>query len=51
MNSSISAQAALLNSPRQRRKGPKGTPTMKGISVNVCKRGVYVKIAIHFAIQ
>lgn len=23
-------QAALLNSPRQRRKGQKGTPTMKG---------------------
>lgn len=30
MCSVVVSQAALLNSPRQRRKGQKGTPTMKG---------------------
>lgn len=33
-------QAALLNSPRQRRKGQKGTPTMKGQKLSHPLQGV-----------
>lgn len=33
-------QAALLNSPRQRRKGQKGTPTMKGSGSHIISQCV-----------
>lgn len=39
LSSVVVLQAALLNSPRQRRKGQKGTPTMKGsITPGACQQ-------------